>query len=246
MRMKIVPISNIARLSAAANALLNRAPGMPGMGIVEGPTGFGKSTGIAWIATKTRGVFVRAQSMSTPTSLLSSICKELGIAKRAGNVDAVDDIVLKLGESNRPLFIDEADYLAKKTSLIEMLRDIHDLASVPVVLIGMHGFKRKISYLQQLTGRVAQSVDFQPATIEDAQALAQELAEVKIGADLVRKLHAETRGSVRLFVNGLNSIEQFAKSNGKEFIAIEHWPANKEFFVGEAPVLKKASIVAIA
>lgn len=246
MRSKIVPTANIARLSAAATALLSRAPGMPGMGIVEGETGFGKSTGVAWMATKTRGVFVRAQSMSTPTSLLTAMCKELGIVKRAANAETVDEIVTQLSETSRPLFIDEADYLAKKTALIEMLRDIHDLASVPVVLIGMAGFQRKIRYLRQLTGRIAEAVEFLPATFDDAQALARELAEVTIAPDLVHKLYAETRGSIRLFVNGLSRIEQFASSRALDSIAANEWPVNKAFFVGEVPVPKKASVALAA
>lgn len=183
--------------------------------------------------------------MSTPTSLLNAMCKELGITKRA-NAEAVDDIVTQLSETNRPLFIDEADYLARKTALIEMLRDIHDLASVPVVLIGMGGFQRKIRYLRQLTGRIAEAVEFLPATFDDAQALARELAEVVIAPDLVQKLYGDSRGSIRLFVNGLSRIEQFASSRGLDSIAAHEWPANKAFFVGEVPVLKKASIALAA
>src|SRR4051812_45299093 len=136
MRSKIVPVSNISRLLEAANALLTRAYGMPGMGLIEGQTGYGKSTAVTWLAIRLNGVYVRALAATTPSSLLESICKELGIGKRATNIAAIEDIVQKLAETGRPLFIDEADYLADKRKLIETLRDIHDLATVPVVLIG--------------------------------------------------------------------------------------------------------------
>ncbi len=246
MRTKIVPISNIARLSDAANALVNRSNGMPGMGLVEGQTGYGKTTAVAWLAIRLNGVFVRALSTTTPSSLLESICKELGIGKRQGNVNAVEDIVRKLAETGRPLFIDEADYLAGKRSLIETLRDIHDLAAVPVVLIGMHGFRRKLIGLEQLTGRIAQWVEFEPSTIADAQLLANELSEVKVQADLVAKLHMAARGEVRRMVVGLNRIEQFARARGLDVIGAADWPVQSDFFIGNAPTAKKPAIAAVA
>lgn len=240
MRSKIVPISNIMKLSEASNALINRAPGMPGMGLIEGQTGYGKSTAAAWQIVKVNGAYVRAIAVSTPSSLLEAICKELGIARRATHAATIEDIVQKLSETGRPLFVDEADYLVSKHRLIDTLRDIHDLSSVPVVLIGMHGFRRKITSMPQLTGRIAQWVDFEASTIEDAQLLARELAEVTIAADLVRKLHAATHGSVRLIVNGLSRIEHFAKSRGLDKIGLGDWPTNADFFVGTAPGAKKA------
>jgi hypothetical protein len=144
---------------------MHRASGMPGMGLIEGQTGYGKTTAAAWLVVRLNAVFVRALATTTPSSLLESICKELGIGKRSSNVQTVEDIVAKLAETGRPLFIDEADYLVGKHRLIETVRDIHDLATVPVILIGMHGFRRKITHLLQLTGRIAEWVEFSPSTV---------------------------------------------------------------------------------
>jgi DNA transposition AAA+ family ATPase len=244
MRSKTVPVSNIARLSEAANALINRAYGMPGMGLIEGQTGYGKTTAVAWLSIKLNGAYVRALATTTPSSLLGSICKELNIGRRPTNVDTVEVIVQRLAETGRPLFIDEADYLVNKRSLIETLRDIHDLATVPVVLIGMHGFRRKVTHLQQLTGRIAQWVEFEPAGIDDAKLLARELAEVDVGPDLVGKLHSAANGSVRLIVVGLNRIEQYARNRSLHKIGAADWPANADFFVGTAPTAKRATTLA--
>lgn len=213
MRSKIVPISNIRKLAEAVNALVDRAPGVPGLGVLEGHTGYGKSTAVTWQYIRVNGVYVRAISASTPRSLLKSICKELSIEPSATAADTVEDIVSELSKSRRPLFIDEADYLIGKTRLIETIRDIHDLSLVPVILIGMHGFRTSIKRLKQLTGRVSQWVEFKESTLEDAMLLARDLAEVTIGADLVRKLHEAACGSVRLIVVGLARIEQYARAH---------------------------------
>lgn len=235
MRSKIVPVTNVARLAEAGDALLNRAPGMPGMGLCYGASGLGKTTAIAWLATRQHGVFVRAMATSTPTSLLDTICRELNIASRARVAQTVEAIVGKLAETGRPLFVDEADYVVGQSRLVDTLRDLHDLASVPVILIGMSGIDRRISLSPQLSGRMAQWVEFQPASNDDAKQLAKELCEVNVADDLVAELHTRAAGSVRNIVVGLGKIEQFARSRGSNKLALADWPRGADFFLGNAP-----------
>ncbi len=232
MRSKIVPISNVSRLAEAGEALLNRAEGMPGMGLVYGASGFGKTTAVAWLATRQNGVFVRALATTTPSSLVESICKELGISRRATNVATIEAIVQRLAETNRPLFVDEADYIAESKRLVETLRDIHDLANVPVILIGMQHLRRAVSAREQLSGRIAQWVEFQESTLDDARTLARELAEVEVADDLLQALHASARGTVRLIVVGLGRIEQFARSRALAKVGAADWPKAADFFMG--------------
>jgi DNA transposition AAA+ family ATPase len=247
MRSKIIPTSNISRLSEATAALLSRSPGQPGMGLIEGATGYGKTTATVFISIKVNAVFVRALASTTPSTLLRQICKELGVGHRPTNADTVELIVQRLAETGRPLFIDEADHLAGKKVLLETLRDLHDLSNVPVVLIGMKDFRRKITGLQQLTGRIAEWVEFMPATADDAVMLARGLCEVDVANDLVRKLHDASKGSIRNFVVGLAQVEKFARSRTLQKITLGEWPANKDFFVGTAPTSNRvAPIVAVA
>ena len=235
MHSKIVPISNVSRLSEAGKALLTRAAGLPGMGLVYGDSGLGKSTAIAWLATRQNGIYVRALATTTPSSLLESICREIGIAARNSNVRTVEDIVRSLALSNRPLFIDEADYLVERKQLVETLRDVHDLASVPVVLIGMKGIERKITTHPQLYNRIAQWVEFAPCSIEDTRMLAKELCEVEVRDDLLKQLHQQSGGIVRLVVIGLNRIEQVARSRSHHKIGVAEWPAGTEMLMSVGP-----------
>ncbi|SRR5579883_1329194 len=235
MRSKIVPVTNVSRLTEAANALLERAPGMPGMGLIHGETGYGKTTAVTWLITRVNGVYVRALATTTPSSLLAGIARELDLQPRPSNVQTVEAIVQKLAITGRPLFIDEADYLVENKRTVETLRDIHDLATVPVVLIGMAGIQRRIQSRQQLTGRIAQWVEFQPCSFEDVQALSRELAEVGIADDILKRVYELTRGSVRLIVVALNRIEGYARARGLSAIALKDWPANADFFLGNAP-----------
>jgi DNA transposition AAA+ family ATPase len=229
MRSKIVPVSNVTRLSAAADALLNRQPGMPGMGLIYGDTGAGKTTATTWLITRNNGVYVRALSTTTPSSLLRTIARELDLDPRPSNVETVELIVQRLAETGRPVFVDEADYLVTQQRLVETLRDIHDLATVPVVLIGMSGIERKLRSRPQLAGRVSQWVQFKPATREDITLMAAQLCDIEIDVELLQRLYDATQGSMRLAVVGMSHIEQVGKAKGLKTMTLSDWPRGRNF-----------------
>lgn len=236
MRFKMVLVKNVARLSQAGAALLSRAQGMPGMGLIEGETGAGKTTAVTWWINECNGVYVRAIAMWSPSTMLQSILRELDAMPVSGSCGRmVEQVVEALLLSGRPLILDEADYIVDSKRMVETLRDLHDLASVPVILVGMAGIRRKISLRQQLAGRIAQWVDFKPCDLEDSRKLARELCDVTIGDDLLERLQKAAGGSVRLLVVGLSRIEQNAKAKGLETIKAADWKFGDNFFFGDAP-----------
>lgn len=242
MKHKTVSISNVRRLVAAGQALINRAPNEPGMGLIHGPTGAGKSTATAYYVNQCDGVYVRATALWVPSAMLGVIQRELDLHPRGSNAAQIDVIVESLARSNRPLFVDEADYLVDQKRMVETLRDLHDLSTVPVILIGMEGLQRKIMAWRQLAGRIAQWVKFAPATLEDAEKLARELCEVEVDRDLVAELHAKAAGSVRLICVGLSRIEHGAKARGLRKMSLAEWGARK-LFLGDAAEETRSAIV---
>lgn len=243
MRSKIVPVKNVVRLKAAGDALIQRALGMPGIGLIWGPTGYGKSTATTWFVNQCHGVYIRAISQWSPKTMLGAIARELDIdGKRLNNGELVETIVHRLSEAGRPIFIDEADYVVESRRLTDTLRDIHDLSTAPIVLIGMHGIEKRIRNNEQFTGRIAQWVGFDGLDAEDARLLAEQLAEVRIADDLLDVLHTEASpkggqsgAEARRLVVGLSNIEGYARSRGMDTIALADWPKGRSYFLG-APV----------
>lgn len=241
MKQKIVPVKNIARLREAGDALIQRMPGLPGMGLIWGPTGYGKTTGTTWMVNQCHGVYVRALALWSPQMMLRAIARELDVDTRGvSNGVIVELIIRRLAETGRPLFIDEADYVVEKKGLTNTLRDIHDLSAAPIVLVGMHGIEKRIRHNEQFTGRIAQWVEFAGLDMEDASLMARVLPDIEIKPDLVQALHdkasAHNAGAeIRRLVIGLNQIEGYAKSTGRQSIALADWPKGRDFFVG-APV----------
>lgn len=264
MKSVILPIKNISRLKSAGDALVNRALGQPGIGLVMGPTGYGKSTGTAWYCVQSHGVYVRAVSLWSPKTMLAAIARELDVEVRGRNSTngfLLEAIVQALSESKRPLFIDEADYVVEKRLLVNMLRDIHDMSTVPVVLVGMHGIEKKIKDNEQFTGRIAQWVKFDGLDMRDARMITDGLCEVGVTDALLDKLYMDAcpkaRGSVtggaevRRLIVGLGNIEKWARKKGLTTIDLDDWPRGEDFFIGQpvsvaptppAPVANKASI----
>jgi len=241
MKHKIVPVKNIFKLREAAASLLERAPGMPGMGLVWGPTGFGKTTGTTWLINQVHGVYIRAMALWSPKTMLEAIARELDVEVNGLTLSAMmERIIQRLAETGRPVFIDEADYVVESKRLTDTLRDIHDMSTVPVILVGMHGIEKRIRNNAQFTGRLAQWVRFDGLDMEDARLLRDMLPEVGIADDLLEELYtkASHRGQgaeVRRLMVGLGQIEAYARRRGMAEINLADWPKGADFFMG-APV----------
>ena len=81
MKNRVVPIKNIFAMREAADALLTRSQGMPGMGLIYGPTGYGKTTATTWLVNQVHGVYVRSMALWSPKTMLEAIARELDICQ---------------------------------------------------------------------------------------------------------------------------------------------------------------------
>lgn len=234
MKNRLAPVKNVAALQAAYESLANRDPGVPGMGLVHGQTGAGKTTAITWLMNRTNAIYVRAAATWTPSSMLGKVMNELGSEALARGASAmVDHITNAMSVDQRPLFVDEADYLIHNLKMLETLRDIHDISGMPVLLVGMAGIEKRLSSRKQLLGRISQWVEFLPCDRDDAATLARTVCEVGIEPDLLDTLHEESRGSMRLMVVGLSRIESLAKAQGLPSVSHAQWGGRRLFLNGQ-------------
>lgn len=234
MRNKLAPTKNVAALQIAFEGLATRDRGVPGMGLIYGYTGAGKTTAITALVNKARGVYVRATSQWTPTAMLTKVMRELGADPLHRRQDMLEHIHQQLAATQRPLFVDEADYLLRDSDMLEALRDLHDLSGAPVVLIGMAEIEKRLVHKKQLAGRISHWVEFLPSDLEDAQTLAATVCEVDLDDELLQRLHSEAKGSIRNMVVGMSRIEALAKANRWKSVSSESWGARK-LFIGGAP-----------
>jgi DNA transposition AAA+ family ATPase len=235
MKEKVVPIKNVVMLRALLAELKVGHKSIPKLAIVEGVTGTGKTTALEDAAVDHNAVFVRVTAVDTIASLLEAICFELGLDGGRRNSDRLRWIRDSLKENPRPIFVDEADALCHNARMLEVLRDIHDLAGVPVVLIGMDGIRRKLKRHPQFERRISQRIDFHACDLEDAGLLARELCEVEVAPDLVAKMHRRANGSVGKITVALAHFERFARGHRWKAINAEQW-GDKPMFLGDKAV----------
>lgn len=243
MRHVTVKTTNILRLMNALDALLADDRRVEGMGVVHGEPGEGKSTAVAFAVIETRGAFIRARASWTMTSMYDAICHGLGLPTHPHSARMLDAIIERLADAPRPLFIDEADYLTRPyqsgPELLDALRDIYDLAQVPVVLIGHADFPQKIGgpRYSRFFRRVTQWVPFTGLGVRDVQRAVGALAEVEVeGAmpvgstdivpiegTLVEAIYRGTRGNIGKVVNEIDAIERWARTNSREVVTLEEY-----------------------
>lgn len=218
---------NVAQASVLFEALINRSPAVPGFGLMDGRPGLGKTFAtLKLINSIDNGIYIRAVKLETPTTFLERLLKELSILDRPrSRMGKYERVVDALSMEQYVVFIDEADYYMDQPELLDVLRDIHDMTSTTVILVGMDKIARKIATLPQLDSRISQRFEFQPADLNDLQIMVEECFEngIQVKDDLLRKVLMETKGNYRLSAIALENIERKAKVDGLNTITGEHW-----------------------
>lgn len=227
MKNAIAPVKNIKRLAELGETLAGQTGQLPGIAVAHGDSGIGKSTGLTWLSTtKLNACYVRAMQVWSPSSMLYAIARELDVEPTRSLSATIELIVGELSRTNRPLIVDEADYVVDQARLLNTLRDLHDLSTMPLILVGMADFVRKLrtrTDQRQFAGRVALDLEFKPLDLADVEILAKTLAEVEISEDLLALLHEKSQGITRLVCVGLARIETFAKHGGIRKIGRTQW-----------------------
>ena len=216
MKTKFVRTENVNRLVAALAELVRRGPGVPGLALVHGHQGYGKTVATEWWAVQQGAVYLRAQAAWTVPWLLMDLAAALGLAPEHLSRENFRLVVRELRQRPRPVLLDEADYLVRERRLLDTVRDLYDATGAPVVLVGMAGVREAIARRSpQFWSRVSQEVEFMPLTVEDTRLIALELCGIELPAELARRVVRDTEGNFRRTVVLLNHLETRRRANPK-------------------------------
>ncbi len=221
MKKVFAKTSNVNAFVSAMTRLLKREDGIPGMSLLFGEPGLGKTRTTLWWCAQNDGVFIRTKKLMTGRWLLEEIVAELGEAPMRRTSDLFRQAVDQLFERPRTLFIDEADYLAHDARVIETLRDLHDTTGTPLVLIGMDQADKKLMRFKHLYDRFSEIVRFHPLTDADVKSVAEQMAEVKLSEDAVSYIHNQANRFRRVVV-WLYKAEAIAKANSLKEVTMQH------------------------
>ena len=130
-------LENVRGCMELVNYLIDRPPNKHCIGVMYGPSGYGKTEAAKYARNRTRGIKVDVYESWNRKTFIQAILSEAGFPNERGNVaDLTKRAILALGEdTSRPLIIDEADTAYEK-GFLGLVREIHDVAKVPVLLVG--------------------------------------------------------------------------------------------------------------
>lgn len=216
-------------------------PGMPRIGVFNGHSGYGKSVSMAFTAQRTGAAYLESKSIWTQRSLLEQIAKELGITMLARSAPRIlDQVIDQLNMDPRGLIIDEADHIVGKQH-VEILRDIHDATTIPILLVGEENLPHKLKAWERFHNRILVTTPAQPASIEDALKLAAHYCpRLEIADDLVEEIVVACRGVTRRIVINLKNAERLAIEAMVDRIDATWW-GGRPFQTGDVAVRRMAA-----
>ena len=215
MRHRFVITENVSAFVSALGRVKERPAELPGMVLVYGEPGLGKTQTAIWYAARENAAYVRVKKLMTGRWLLEEIVSELGEAPAYRTSDIFRQVVEQLLRQPRVVIVDEVDYLTYDSRVIETLRDVHDITGAPLVLIGMEHADRKLRRYKHLYDRFAERVNFKPLSLQDVKKMAEELLSVgKLTDDAVHYLWTKYKKNVRNIIKALYRVENIAKLSG--------------------------------
>ena len=213
MKKVFVKTNNVKRFITMMNNLQNRAEGVPGMALVYGEPGLGKTQTINWWAFKNNAILVRCTQLMSARWLLSEILEEMGEIYGYKISDCFKLVVRNLLVNPQIIIIDEVDYLTIDSRAVETLRDIHDKTNVPIVLVGMINAKSRLKNFNHLYDRLSEIVKFEKFSKNDIKTIVQELSEVEMTECAIRYIYTNLN-RFRQILKAINKAEIIAKANG--------------------------------
>lgn len=215
----------IAVAATSMETVLARSEGMPGMAVLSGPPGYGKTSAAVYLSHPAgyNCVYVSCRSFETTKSLALMLLKELGVAAKTHwpISTAFEHICEALVQNGRPLVVDEVDYIAEKNT-VNLLRDLHDTAQTPLFLIGEEHLKQKLlNHHERFHDRVLVWSKALAADGADLDKLMRHYTPaLAIDADAKRHLLQATAGVARRIVTALNTLREAALAHGAERLAL--------------------------
>jgi len=224
MKNKMVTgIGNFLLLNEYLQNLANQTDG-PLLGLAQGVKGLGKTkTCLALTAhNPERFFYVRANHKWSDSWLCGAFLEELGLQPEYGLERRVKQLIEALRSRGKILFIiDEGDLVATQSNLLQTLRYIFDMTSVPIALIGLETTEYYVRKSGPYYDRLAGIFNFRELTTDDVALYLTEKAEIPFDDAAIRAVADSIEKRPRALDRFIMSIEYRARINTWKLIDVE-------------------------
>lgn len=234
----IAPLKNVAACLDVANRIINRKPGVAGLGVFSGFSGYGKSKASLYVQHKKSALYLEVFEFWTRRTFCKALLAELGFhgAERMSVATMMEQAIRLLRDDpNRLLIIDEADQLVDR-HMIELVRDLYKATEIPVLLVGEELLPKKLAQHERVINRVSAFALANPLDVADAKSLGQVYhPHLQVADDLLAHIVEKTAGVASQIVATLSQVEEFCLARGTNSIDLAGY-AGGGIFTGVAPV----------
>ena len=187
------------------------------LGLVHGQAGRGKTETTIRYSAAHNGVCLRMLTVWRTSELefLKKLCTELGNPKppkRKG--PCFIEIVERLSLNPRPIFLDEIEKLS--ALFLDVVRDLSDLAKVPIVLIGEAELPVAMRRNARVWSRTQQELEFDPISSAEIVYYVSESTgnQLKLTPTMVALIEKSSGGDFRLVRRALLNLTQIVNADG--------------------------------
>lgn len=242
---EIAPLVNVGLLHAATVRTNERPRHLPGMIGFYGYAGWGKSFAAAFVANALDCFHIQILDFWNRKTFWTQLCIELGVHPVPATIgDMGGEVCKKLGMSQKPLIVDEAD-VAIKRGYIDDIRGIYEGSKTTVILIGEELLPDKLLKWEKIHSRILEWVPAQPPDLEDAATLVKRFGSdgIAIADDMVERIHLESGPSVRRICTNIERVQEFARESGLAVVDSSAWSAGgRELYRGAPPQRSAARV----
>ncbi len=213
MKNVFVKTANVSAFLATATRLTKVEAGVPGMGLVYGQRGLGKTEAAMYYAgqKQNQAVYVVAKPDWTYGWMMEEILVELSATPCRGEKAKYDAMVSALVERPRLIIIDETNLI--KPRLLETMRSISDVTHNPILWVGHEGVVDKLQRLGPFYDRLLYIQEVKPLGRPDLEKYCAECLEVDISGPALDHVLRESDGNFRRAVVALKRLEDQAKAS---------------------------------
>ena len=239
MTPSIAPLRNVAALVSLVERVQTRTFGLPGMATFYGPSGWGKTTAVTFASNEFQAHCVQVKDCWTPTYLAQAILREIGLPNVRGGVAAmVDAIGAQLARTERPLIIDDAQYLLRKR-MIELTRDIYESSQATVILVGEEKLPQELTRWENIHNRQLAWEAALPCNLSDAEKLSEIYCRgVEVETELLSAIVEASNGSIRRVATNLARVQELARTRGTTVATRAFW-GDRAFQTGQPPEVRR-------
>lgn len=220
MKNVFVETANVQAFVSTARSLEKRVAGVPGLALVHGNRGLGKTRAAIWYSAQNGAVYLRAKSVWSPSWMLEELAVELGVVPAKRKKELFTAVENALKEHPRLVIFDEAN--VPPASCIDCIRDLHDLTEAPMLLIGHEGIVNRLKRMGPFFDRFLYITEFKALTAPDLQRFASTCLDLPVEETALDEVVRATSGNFRKSVVLLTGMENRAILNRSNTITAQH------------------------